>query len=131
MHQTSLLSDRKPSAIVWIGSTQGFFLVITSVFACALSDRGHLQPVLLVGFALMMVGITGLTYATTFAEVMIFQGVFLGMGGGSVWAGPLTLLTRSFEEKWAIPTAAAVSGGSIGSRDTGPSRANAGFWLTG
>ncbi|KAI0025184.1 MFS general substrate transporter [Xylariomycetidae sp. FL0641] len=115
---TDLLAAHSPSAIAWIGATQGFLLSAGGVAAGALADRGHLRALLGCGAALGAAGLLGLSFARDGQYGVAFAclGVATGIAGGALYIPGLSLVAAYFAAtpRLGLATAAASAGASVG-----------------
>ncbi|KAH7031621.1 riboflavin transporter MCH5 [Microdochium trichocladiopsis] len=113
-YSRELLADMSPSAISWIGSIQGFFLLVVGVVTGPLYDAGHLRLLLISGTALVFLGLMMLSLCTTYWQVLLSQGVCVGIGTGFLYIPALALIPQYFEKHRAIATGVVTSGSSLG-----------------
>ena len=79
-YQTNTLSSYSPSAISWIGTVQVFLLGFTGTLAGPLFDRGFARSLLSVGCFLVVFGLFMLSVSTAFYQILLSQGVCIGIG---------------------------------------------------
>jgi MFS family permease len=120
----TLLSSSSLSTISWIGSVQSALVVVLGAFTGPLFDAGYVRSLIILGCALMVVGIATLSAATAYWQVFLAQALCIGLGAGLVYAPSLALVyvpslalvsTRSPDpasRPWAIGCVNA--GGSVG-----------------
>jgi MFS family permease/aryl carrier-like protein len=113
-YETNLLSSHSAATIAWIGTIQGALLLIIGVFSGPLFDKGYFR-VILVGagitlvFALMM-----LSLATKYYQVMLSQGILIGLCCGLLYIPSVALMPLYFKDRRGLALGLATSGASIG-----------------
>lgn len=113
-YQNELLSTMYSSQISWIGSIQAFLLLVTGVATGPLFDRGYLNSLLLAGGFLTILGIMMTSICNKYWQVILAQGVCLGLGAGCLFVPSIAVVSVYFTTKRALATGLAVGGGSIG-----------------
>lgn len=112
--QGSYLSGYSESNIAWIGTVQGFIMVVVGIFAGPAYDLGYLRSLVAGGGALVVAGFVAAGSATTFAETLLSLGFCVGLGAGCFYTPSLAHVTNCFEEKRSLALGIAASGGSVG-----------------
>lgn len=105
---------RPPSDISWIGSVQGFILFFISAFSGRLSDAGYFHQTLFIGTALQLLGIFSASFATTYWQLLLSQGVCVGIGGGLVWIPALSVVGTYFSKRQSLALSICACGNSLG-----------------
>ena len=100
--------------ISWIGSIQAFLLMVVGVSTGPLFDRGYLNSLLLVGSILTTFGIMMTSICTKYWQVVLAQGICIGLGAGCLFVPSLAMVSTFFTKKRAIATGIAVSGNAVG-----------------
>ncbi len=113
-YQNELLSASSAIQISWIGSIQAFLLMVVGVSTGPLYDRGYLNSMLLVGSILTAFGIMMTSICTKYWQVVLAQGICIGLGAGCLFVPSLAVVSTFFNEKRALATGIAVSGNAIG-----------------
>ncbi|KAJ1333053.1 MFS transporter MCT family solute carrier family 16 (monocarboxylic acid transporters) member 10 [Microdochium nivale] len=113
-YSQELLAEMSPSAISWIGSIQAFFLLVVGVVTGPLYDAGHLRLILAIGTALIFLGLMMTSLCTQYWQILLSQGVCVGMGTGFLYIPALALIPQYFEKHRAIATGIVTSGSSFG-----------------
>ncbi|KDQ61330.1 hypothetical protein JAAARDRAFT_30747 [Jaapia argillacea MUCL 33604] len=113
-YQLHQLSNYTPSDISWIGSLQLGFIFWGGIFVGRLFDMGHLRWLLLFGsiwtvFSLMMVSL-----ATTYWQIILAQGVALGLGLGVLFIPAVSTISHWFKYRRAAANGVLASGSSCG-----------------
>lgn len=96
---TFLLPHNSASSLSWVGTLQGFFLVGGCIISGPLYDRGFLYTLLLVGSSLLVFGIMMLSLATAYYQIVLAQGVCVGMGSACLYAPALAVPATAFTSK--------------------------------
>ena len=113
-YSTSLLESYSASNISWIGTIQAFLLVFVGIVTGPIFDRGYLRTLLLIGAALMVFGMMMLSLATDFYQVMLAQGVCVGLGSGVLYTPALAQITVSFTKHRALAIGLSTTGVGLG-----------------
>ena len=74
-YETGLLSSSSASDISWIGSIQGFLLLVMGVVTGPLFDKGYFYAEIWTGSFLSVFGIMMTSLSTQYWQVMLAQGV--------------------------------------------------------
>ncbi|KAI0871128.1 MFS general substrate transporter [Hypoxylon argillaceum] len=106
-----------PSDISWIGSITVFLTFFIGTFTGRLVDAGFLRPVLAVGTAFLALGIFTTSAATQYWQLLLAQGVTVGIGSGCLFCAAITTVATYFSARrsFAIGLSAAgtVTGGLV------------------
>ena len=113
-YETNLLSDETSNAISWIGSLQSCLLLAGGMVTGPLFDGGWLRTTISVGTFAISFGFMMTSLATEYWQVILAQGVCIGLGAGCMVVPSLSLLPQYFFKKRALATGIAVCGSSIG-----------------
>ncbi|CAF9921540.1 MAG: hypothetical protein HETSPECPRED_004578 [Heterodermia speciosa] len=113
-YSTDFLSHKSSSAISWIGTIQAFLLDIVGVAVGPIFDRGYLHTLVYTGSILIVFGMLMLSLCTTYWQVLLTQGVCVGIGMGFVFIPSVAVVTATFEKKRAIAVGIAASASSVG-----------------
>ncbi|KAL2157028.1 hypothetical protein VTH06DRAFT_7950 [Thermothelomyces fergusii] len=95
-YETELLADRSSSDISWIGSTQSALLFVVGVFAGPLYDAGYFRHLLIAGLSLIVLGQFMTSLCTAYWQVMLAQGVAMGIGMGMTFLPSAAILSQYF-----------------------------------
>lgn len=79
-YQEDLLADYTPSVISWIGTVQVSLLGFTGILSGALYDRGYIRALLILGGCLVVFGFMMLSLAKEYYQMLLTQGVCIGLG---------------------------------------------------
>ncbi|OTB09444.1 hypothetical protein M426DRAFT_6717 [Hypoxylon sp. CI-4A] len=113
-YESNTLSYTSPSAISWIGTTQGFLLSVIGLVSGPLFDRGYIWPLLLVGTILNVLGLICTSFTEQYPWVFISFGVLSGLGSGALYVPANALVETYFSTPTPMATGLAMSGSSIG-----------------
>ncbi|KAF2127401.1 MFS general substrate transporter [Dothidotthia symphoricarpi CBS 119687] len=113
-YQSTLLAEFSPGSISWIGTLQGSLLLIVGVLSGPLFDKGYFRCILItsgvgVVFALMM-----LSLAQTYTQIILSQGVLLGLCLGFLYVPSVALIPLYFKSWRGVALGLATAGGSFG-----------------
>lgn len=113
-YETTFITTGSSSAIAWIGTIQSALLVFVGVFTGPLYDRGLYRSLLVAGTLLFLLGMFTLSWSKSFYQVLLSQGICIGLGGGLLYVPTLTLISRSFEDKRTLALSIVTCGIGIG-----------------
>lgn len=109
-----LLKTSSASAISWIGSIQLFLTMVVGVFAGWFLDAGYLQPLLLAGSFLEVFGMFMTSLCTKYWQVLLAQGICVGLGSGLLGLTSVAVIPLYFSKKRMIALGIAATGSSLG-----------------
>ncbi|KAK3303010.1 major facilitator superfamily domain-containing protein [Chaetomium strumarium] len=112
-HYTASLG-RPPSDISWIGSLQIFLLFFVGALTGRLTDAGYFRHVFALGAAFQIVGIFTASVATSYWQVLLAQGICMGLGNGCLFCPCISTLSTYFSTRRAIAMGIAASGTATG-----------------
>ena len=118
-YQTFYTSDssflnKSASDISWIGSIQAFLLVLGSVIAGPLYDRGWLRTLLCAGSSLVVFGMIMTSICNQYWQLVLAQGLVVGAGNGCLFIPSIAVLPAYFERRRALALGIAAAGSSVG-----------------
>ena len=114
-YETVLLAHSNTSSqISWIGSIQAFLLVVIGVVTGPIFDKGYLRSLLLVGSFLTFFGLLMTSICKHYWQLMLAQGVCVGLGSGCLFVPSIAVVATYFTTKRALATGIAVGGSSLG-----------------
>lgn len=114
-YETSLLSSYSSSTISWIGTVQAFCLVGFGIITGPIFDRGYSRVLVIVGSFLTVFGVMMTSLASQYWQIVLAQGICIGLGGGCMLVPSIAIVTTYFTTKRALAIGLLTSGGSIGS----------------
>jgi MFS family permease len=112
-HYTTTLS-LPASTISWIGSLQIFMLFILGSFSGRATDAGYFRPVFITGALLQLLGTFTLSAATKYWQILLAQGICIGIGNGLVFCPSFAILSGYFAKNRALAIGIAASGSATG-----------------
>ncbi|KAI1082591.1 MFS general substrate transporter [Whalleya microplaca] len=115
-YYTTLL-NRPPSDISWIGSIQVFLTFFIGTFTGRMTDAGFFRPVLLCGTAFMTLGIFTTSAATQYWQLILSQGICMGIANGCMFCPAISTVSTYFSKKRSlaigITACGSVTGGLV------------------
>lgn len=113
-YSSSRLHAHSDSQIAWIGSLQGFLLLLVSVVTGPLYDAGYLRALVYGGTSLTILGVMMTSICRTYGELLVAQGIVVGVGDGLLFLPSIAIVSQYFDRKRALATGVASMGSSIG-----------------
>ncbi|KAJ5893330.1 hypothetical protein N7495_005021 [Penicillium taxi] len=113
-YEQTILANTSSSTIAWIGSLQSFLLMLVGVITGPLFDAGYFHALL--GFAAFMLpfGLMMTSISTKFWQLILAQGICVGLAAGCLFVPSVALLPQYFRRKRGLANGIAASGSSIG-----------------
>ncbi|KAK4556128.1 hypothetical protein LTR86_006825 [Recurvomyces mirabilis] len=110
-----LLPGKTPSSIAWIGTLTSFLLCASPISWGPIFD-GLDSPRLLVIFGSFCVvfGMMMTSLCSEYWQLMLAQGIVVGIGGGSLFITATSILPSYFSKKRALVMGLSASGSSLG-----------------
>ncbi|KAK7992048.1 riboflavin transporter MCH5 [Apiospora saccharicola] len=112
-YYTNLLG-RSPSEVSWIGSIQVFLTFFIGTFAGRITDAGFFRPVLACGTFFLILGIFTTSAATTYWQLLLSQGLCMGLGSGLLFTPAISVVSTYFDKKRSLAIGIAASGSVSG-----------------
>lgn len=112
-YETELLAGRTSSDISWIGSLQGALLLVLGCVSGPLFDAGYFRHLAAAGQALVVLGMFMTSLARTYWQVVLVQGVCVGVGCGLVFLPSAAVLSQYFARRRAIALGIQSSGSPL------------------
>ncbi|KAB2572588.1 Aspyridones efflux protein apdF [Lasiodiplodia theobromae] len=113
-YRSELLQSSTPSAISWIGSIQGFLLMLVGALTGPIYDAGYFRHLLYTGSFLVVFGQMMLSLCTEYWQVLLAQAFCMGIGAGCLFVPAVAILSTYFTTRLATATGIAASGSSLG-----------------
>ncbi|KAJ9607746.1 hypothetical protein H2200_007824 [Cladophialophora chaetospira] len=114
-YQQDFLAHHTPSVIAWIGTVQVSLMGFTGVVSGALFDRGYIRPLLIAGGCLVVIGFMMLSLAREYYQVILTQGILIGLGNGMLYIPSIAVISQTFTSKQRpLAIGGTSSGASIG-----------------
>ncbi|RYP80291.1 hypothetical protein DL770_006290 [Monosporascus sp. CRB-9-2] len=108
------LLGRPPSDISWIGSIQVFLTFFIGTFTGRFTDAGFFRPVLLCGTIFTAIGIFTTSAATEYWQLLLSQGICMGIGSGCLFCPAVSTISTYFSKKRSLAIGIAASGSATG-----------------
>ncbi|KAK6215766.1 riboflavin transporter MCH5 [Colletotrichum tabaci] len=109
--------NRPPSDISWIGSIAVFFLFAGGIVTGRLTDAGYFHHVTILGAALVVLGTFMTSISKTYWQVLLAQGLCVGLGNGSLQTPMMVVIATYFGKKlplaFGIAACGSVTGGLV------------------
>ena len=112
-HYTAAL-NRTPSDVSWIGSLQIFLLFFVGALTGRLTDAGYFRHVFALGIVFQIVGIFTASVATQYWQVVLAQGICMGLGNGCLFCPCISTLSTYFSKKRSLAIGMAACGSATG-----------------
>ena len=103
-----------PSAIAWIGSVQICLIFLVGAVSGRAFDAGYYRHALLLGSAMQLVGILATSFARTYLQLFLAQGLCQGLGCGIVFAPTIANMSTYFTRKRSMAISTSGCGGGTG-----------------
>lgn len=113
-YKKDFLPDRSPSDISWIGSIQAALLMFVGIFAGPLYDYGYLRTLVLTGSFLVIFGMLMTSLCTEYWQLLLAQGIVIGIGSGCLFVPSVAFLPSYFTAKRALAMGIAACGSNVG-----------------
>jgi MFS family permease len=110
-----LLRSRSGSDISWIGTFQGFLLIVFGSVTGPIFDLGYFRTTLITGSFLVVFGMMMTSLGTEYYQIFLAQGLVVGVGTGCLFLPSVAIVATYFSTKRAVATGITAAGGSIGS----------------
>ncbi|KAI1105453.1 MFS general substrate transporter [Jackrogersella minutella] len=105
---------RPPADISWIGSIQVFLTFFIGTFTGRITDAGFFRPVLICGTAFMTLGIFTTSAATQYWQLILSQGICMGIGSGCIFCPAISTVSTYFSKKRSLAIGIAACGSVTG-----------------
>lgn len=109
-----MLRDSSLSSISWIGTVQGFSIILVSLLAGPIYDKGYIRPLILFGSFLVIFGMIMMGISKKYYQFFVYQALCIGIGSGCVFIPSLGIITRYFDKKQSLAAGLITSGASVG-----------------
>ncbi|KAF2151293.1 putative MFS monocarboxylate transporter [Myriangium duriaei CBS 260.36] len=113
-YESAALFKESSSNISWIGSIQSLLLLLTGVFAGPCYDAGMLRLLLVVGSFLVVFGHMMLSICSAYWQVLLAQGVVVGLGAGCLFVPCVAILPQYFTTKLGLAIGLISAGSAFG-----------------
>ncbi|KAJ5719062.1 hypothetical protein N7493_007517 [Penicillium malachiteum] len=113
-YESNLLSGTSSSTIAWIGSLQSFLLMLIGVVTGPLFDAGYFRHMIVFANLMLPFGLMMTSLATNYWQLILAQGVCVGLAAGCLFVPSVAILPQYFRQKRGLANGLAASGSSIG-----------------
>ncbi|KAI1089192.1 MFS general substrate transporter [Rostrohypoxylon terebratum] len=113
-YETDLLKTSTSSDISWIGSLQGALLMMGGIISGPLFDAGHFHALTISGLFLVLFGTFMTSLCTTYWQVLLAQGICIGVGCGLLFLPSAAILSQYFARRRALALGLQSTGSPIG-----------------
>lgn len=113
-YEEQILSNESSSDLAWIGSVESFLLMFVGVITGPLFDAGYIYFLLPFGSFMVIFGYMMTSLASEYYQVMLAQGICVGLGAGCLFVPSVAILPQYFQKKRALANGLAASGSSFG-----------------
>lgn len=103
-----------PSLVSWIGTVQIFTLLVVGTFSGRASDAGLVHEAVFAGTVLIVFGIFMTSLSTQYYQLLLSQGICLGLGMGILYMPGLSVPSSYFKDKKPLAVAIIASGAGSG-----------------
>lgn len=110
----NLLTGMSPSNISWVGTIASYLLIVTGVLSGPWFDLGYYKVMLFGGAALSSLGIFMLSLSHKYYQILLTQGICMGLGCGVLYIPGIALVSRSFTKHRAMAMGLVTSGAPVG-----------------
>lgn len=93
---------------------QAWLLILVGVLSGPLFDLGYFRSMLYAGNFLVVFGIMMVSLSTKYWQVLLSQGLCMGLGAGLLYIPSLALVGIWFEKKRALAMGIVMSGIAVG-----------------
>ncbi|OTB17567.1 hypothetical protein K445DRAFT_10268 [Daldinia sp. EC12] len=113
-YETDLLESSSSSDISWIGSLQGALLNMGGLISGPLFDAGHFRALTISGSVLVVLGLFMTSLCETYWQVLLAQGVAVGVGSGFLFLPSAAILSQYFARRRALALGLQSAGSPVG-----------------
>jgi MFS family permease len=113
-YQSDLIPSYSSSSIAWIGTMQGFLLLLVGVIVGPIFDKGYVRSLVIIGTFLVVFGVMMTSLSTEYYQLFLAHGVTVGIGCAFLFLPSIAIVATYFTSHRALATGITASGGSIG-----------------
>ncbi|KAM0745702.1 MFS general substrate transporter [Meredithblackwellia eburnea MCA 4105] len=113
-YKTNQLVDKSPSDISWIGSFQLSMVLFGAMVSGKAFDAGYVRWLLIGGTIIYAAGLFGLSFAKTYTQIFLAQGVASGIACGILFLPAASSVSHHFLKKRATALGILATGSSLG-----------------
>ncbi|KAI1764724.1 MFS general substrate transporter [Hypoxylon sp. FL1150] len=113
-YETDLLKTSTSSEISWIGSLQGCLLMLGGLVSGPLFDAGYFHALTATGLFLVVFGLFMTSLCTAYYQVLLAQGICVGLGCGLLFLPSAAILSQYFARRRALALGVQSAGSPLG-----------------
>lgn len=113
-YASDVLVKKSSLSIAWMGTTQGALLLLVGDFSGPFFDKGHFRSILVGAGLLMVFALIMLSLSTEHYQVILTQGILVGICCGLLYIPSVALMPLYFKDRRGLALGLATSGASIG-----------------
>ncbi|GAM43298.1 hypothetical protein TCE0_047f17999 [Talaromyces pinophilus] len=113
-YATTLLPDTSPSDIAWIGSIQGFLMLILAVIFGWALDAGYFFLLSVCGVVFQVLGLMMTSLGKEYWQLVLAQGICVGIGSGCFLVSAFTIVGTYFSTRRSYAMGWTATGSSVG-----------------
>ncbi|RMZ80680.1 hypothetical protein DV738_g2720, partial [Chaetothyriales sp. CBS 135597] len=113
-YEITYFPNESSSAISWIGTVASFLLILIGVISGPLFDMGYFKTMLFVGAGGETLAVFMMSFCKTYWQMLLAQGVLIGLANGLLYLPGLALVGRSFKKHRAVAMGIATCGAPTG-----------------
>jgi MFS family permease len=113
-YEKDLLRDSSPFSISTIGSLQSFLMVFLGFVAGPVYDMGYSRQQLWIGSLLIVVGTISQSFSRTLWQLLLSQGLCIGVGMGCLAVLGVALPSAWFSKRLPLANGIAAAGSGVG-----------------
>lgn len=97
-YEETLLPHESPSNLSWVSTISAFILLTSGLLTGPLFDYGYLRPLLVAGSLLEVFGLMMLSISTQYYQVLLSQGICVGLGAGMIFVPSLSAVAVCLDD---------------------------------
>lgn len=109
-----IFPDQSSSQISWIGTIQVSLMIALGIFSGPLYDYGYLRSLVCTGSLLVAAGMMIVSVCTQYWQLILSQGVLVGLGSGCLFVPSIAVLPTYFEKRQSLALGIGASGSALG-----------------
>ncbi|KAL2800525.1 putative monocarboxylate permease [Aspergillus keveii] len=113
-YETTMLSSTPSTSIAWVGTLESVILILGGIVTGPIFDRGFIRELLVIGTIITVLGVMMLSLAHEYYQVLLAQGVCIGIGSAILYVPSISLIASKFQRRRPLAMFIATSGTAIG-----------------
>ncbi|EXJ95925.1 hypothetical protein A1O1_01050 [Capronia coronata CBS 617.96] len=113
-YEINLMTNLSSSDVSWIGTVASYLLIVTGVLSGPWFDLGYYKVMLFGGATMSCFGLFMLSLSHQYYQILLTQGICMGLGCGLLYIPGLALVGRSFTRRRAMAMGIVTTGAPIG-----------------